>query len=212
MNNYKGVIFNLDNTILDSLNILTQTFKNFLKSKKLHIPVGYESALANMNFLEIHNYIKEHCCIENNFDKIFQEFKKLIYKEYSENVMLKSGVLDYLIFLKENKIKTALITTYEKALYEPCLKNNKVYDFFDKILDKDSLKNENIYKSCINSLTLDYKDIIVFETSIENIKMAKANNLKVFFLYDNLQHNNIIIPNIEDYIEDYITDFRELII
>lgn len=212
MVDYKGVIFNLDNTVIDSLDVMAKTFKNFLKNKKLHIPTNYESLIADMSFLEIANYIKKSYGVEESCDDIVNELKKLVYDEYKKNVKLKNGILDYLIFLKENSIKTALITTCEKAFYEPCLKNNKVYDLFDIILDKDLTESENIYKSCIDYFKLNDNNIIMFETCIENIKIAKENNLRVFFLYDNLKSNPSIIADLEGYIEEYITDFRELIV
>ena len=43
-------------------------------------------------------------------------------------------------------------------------------------------------------------------------KIAKENNLRVFFLYDNLKFNHSIIADLEGYIEEYITDYRELIV
>ncbi|WP_250278177.1 HAD family hydrolase [[Clostridium] colinum] len=211
---YKGVIFNLEGTILDSLNIWEKVEKIFIKNKKINIPINYEKHIKHMNVLESANYINSICEIEDTKENIVEELKQLAYFEYKKNISLNLGVYEYLVFLKENKIKIGIVTNCEKQFYEVCLKRYKIYDFFDIIIDSSFAKIDkeysDIYKNCATTLGLAPKNIIVFENKLEAIKGAKKAGMQVYYFYEK---NNL--ENLEDIIQqsdEYITDFRELIV
>ena len=214
MLDYKGVIFDLNGTILDSLQVNKKVKQLFFKKQNLNIPFDYELNTKNMTFLECAEYTKKICGIDGSTEDVIQQWKELAYEQFKTNVHLKDGVYDYLIFLKENNIKICIATACEKNLYEACLKANKIYDFFDFIIDSTFVKKDksypDIYELCAKKLKLDNKDIIVFEDTIKAIKGAKKANMRVYYVYEK---NNL--ENIEDIIkesDEYITDFRELIV
>lgn len=211
MTNYKGVIFNLDGIILNSLNIWKIVGKKFLKSKKMNIPINYEKTIINMNIISISKYIKEICGIEDTIDDITKQLKEIAYNEYKNKVNLKEGIYDYIMFLKQNDIKIAIIINFEKEFYEPCLKKYKIYNLFDIMIDLDINKNFfDIYNLYHKSLNIHTKDIILFDNTLERIKEAKKLGFRIYFAYD--KYNTLNIEEALRESDEYITDFRELII
>lgn len=210
---YKGVIFDLDGTILNSLQVWRKIDKNFFQNKGLIIPDDFEEKVNGMRFEDIAKYTKEICSLEEPVEDIMNEWRKLAFNEYNNIIKLKSGVFEYLIYLKENKIKIGIATACDKKLYIACLKNNKILDYFDAIVDTTEVEkgkeSSEIYKLCANKLNILPKDIIVFEDIIKAIRSAKSAGMTVYAVYDRYS-----IENFEDIIgesDDYITDFRELI-
>lgn len=214
MIDYKGVIFDLDGTILDSLQVWKKVDTLFFESKNLNMPFDYIYNIKSMTLLEAAQYTKEICGIDDSPQSIIEQWKNIAYEEYKTNVPLKDGVYEYILFLKENNIKIGIATACEKNLYEVCLKANNIYDFFDTIVDStyvDRGKNyPDIYELCAKNLNLDSKDIIVFEDIVDAIKGAKKAGMRVYAVYDKNS-----LENIEELIkesDEYITDFRELIV
>ena len=213
MVNYKGVIFDLDGTILDSLKVWENVDREFFKNKGIHMPIGYQKEINGMTFFESASYTKEVTGIDDSVEDIMKQWKNLAYKQYQKNVKLKSGVIEYLNYLKENNVKIGIATCCHKELYEVCLKKNEIYDFFDVIVDTEiinvSKKEPDIYKYCGEKLGVDFNQIIVFEDLLDGIKSAKKLGMKVYFVA-----NENTFENIEEAIkesDEYITDFRELI-
>lgn len=212
--NYKGVIFDLDGTILDSLKVWEKVDKKFFTHRDLPIPFDYEKKINGMTFIEAATYTKEACNIEDEVEDIIREWKEIAYYEYKNSVKLKSGVYEYLVFLKENGIKMGIATACDRELYEICLKSNKIYDFFDIIVDSSNVERgkefPDIYELCAKKLGVLPKDCIVFEDILKAIKGAKKAGMTVYAVYD--KH---CLDNLDDMIEesdDYITDFREMLV
>lgn len=213
MLDYKGVIFDLDGTLLDSLKVWKKVNNIFFKEKNVQMPVDYEKKIASKTFFDSAKYTKEVCNLQDSEQDIIKMWEDIAYVEYKKNVKLKNGAYDYLCFLKQNNIKMGIATACDKKLYEVCLKNNKIYDFFDAIVDTSLVKRgkdfPDIYLLCAEKLGLEPKDIIVFEDIEEGIESAKKVGMKAYGVY-NEENNNM--QTLIQKSDDYITDFREMIL
>lgn len=210
---FKGVIFDLDGTILNSLGIWKKIDKDFFKSKGMPVPENFEQEINGMNLEEIAKYTKNKFDFEDSIEELIKKWRKLAYTYYSRRIKLKTGAKEYLEYLKESNIKIGIATACDEKLYNICLKNNNILEYFDAIVDCKEVNsgkdNPKIYLECVKKLGLKPENVVVFEDIIPAIKAVKAGGMGVFAVYDENSTENF-----EDIIkesDDYISDFRELI-
>lgn len=213
MYNFKAAIFDLDGTLVDSMNIWSKIDEEYLKSFGLEVPDNIQKEITHLTLTETAKYFKEKFDIKDSVNSIINKWNSMAFHHYSNNISLKDGVLDYLNHLKENNVKIALATSNSVPLLEATLKNNGIYEYFDVISTSEEVKkskeNPDIYLLSAKKLGVDPKDCIVFEDIPKAVKGAKLAGMTVYAVYDkSSEDSKEELMNLSD---RYIYDFNELI-
>lgn len=211
--NFKGAIFDLDGTLLDSMHIWHDVDEEFFRRRNLKVTPEYIEVIKNMHLGAAAVYTKEKYNIKESVEEIVDEWLELCAQGYLTNVDLKTGVYDYLKMLSYNGIKMAFATASEKQVCEDVLKKHGIFDFFDAYAYVSEInigKTEpDIYLLAAERIGLTAKDCIVFEDIIEGIRGAKKGDFTVCGVYDKSSaKDECEIRNVADY---YIKSFDELI-
>ena len=177
MKEFKGAIFDLDGTIIDSMDVWETIDIKFLEKRNITMPNDYIEKINSMSFEEVAKYTIERFNLNESVDSLIKEWNDMAIYEYSNNIKLKPNVKEYLVKLKKHDIKIGLATSSPKELYEPVLKNNKVYDYFDTFTSVDDVKRDknypDIYLYTAKKLGLYPNECIIFEDILIAINMAK---------------------------------------
>ena len=210
LTNVKGVIFDLDGTLVDSMWIWSQIDIEYLKIKGHSLPDDLRNEITHLSFYQTAIYFKNRFNIDDSIDDILNAWHKMAFDHYANNVKLKAGVKDFLIYLKSQKIKIALATSNSLPLLEVCLKNNNIYDYFDSITITDEVAKgkdcPDIYLLAAKKLNINPKNCLVFEDILSAIKSAKAANMKVIAVKDDecLDSKEKILKYADKYIESFL--------
>ena len=206
---FKGAIFDLDGTILDSTNIWKMVDSKFFGMHNMSVPSDYLENISAMNIYDIARYTINRFKLNYEVKELVDLWNDMAIEEYTKNVLIKPYVKEYLLKLKGEGIKLGIATALDSLLYEPCLKRNGIFDIFDDHRSLSTMKNgkdsPDIYLFVANKLGVKPNECMVFEDIAKGCKSAKSANFYVVGVNDS---NN---ENIKEYTNKYIYSFKELL-
>ena len=213
LKSFKGAVFDLDGTLLDSMHVWENVDKNFLKKRGIQVPDDYNQAVKNMYFPTAAKYTKERFGLVESEEEIMKEWTLLCLSAYRTQVRLKAGVFEYLSGLSKKGIKIAYATANEEALCDAVLSSNKIDRFFSaRAYSAEVGKNKSepdIYLLAAERLGLKPEECMVFEDILMGINGAKKGGFSVCGVYDaTSERETALIKERADY---YINSFTELL-
>ena len=209
MADIKGVIFDLDGTIIDSMWVWDKIDFDFLSKRNISVPNNLKSEIEHFGFNETAHYFKTTFELVESVDDIKKEWMDMAFKEYSEHIKLKPGIKTFLDMLKNTNIKIGLATSNCHHLLEPVLKNNNIYHYFDAITITDEVSRgksfPDVYLLSCSKLGLAPNQCAVFEDILPAIKGAKSAGMKVIAIED--QYCDYSKDDLLKYADEYISDY-----
>ncbi|MCL2036984.1 MAG: HAD family phosphatase [Oscillospiraceae bacterium] len=207
----KACIFDLDGTLLDSMNVWLQIDVDFLKKRGFEVSPDYTAIVSSMNFPEAAAYTKERFALADDVSDIMREWNDMAAYAYANTVKMKPGAKEYLAALKERGAKLAIVTSSVPDLFEPTLRNHGILDWFDVICISEEVgcgkSRPDIFLLAAQKLGVKPSDCIVFEDIIEAVKSAKSIGMTVCGVYDEASHGDW--AEIKSHADFTLTDFTD---
>lgn len=208
----KGIIFDLDGTLLDSCSIWSDVDERFFKKRNLIMPDDYQKAIGHIGLEKAAIYTINRFNLNEDKDAIINEWKQGVLEIYQNEVKLKPNVKKFLSFLKENNIPFCAATANDEDCYKSALINNQIYEMFDFILEVNNIKDgkdkPTIYIEAANKMNVKINQCMVFEDlyqAIETVKKAGFISVGVFEKTNQEEEKKKLISDF------YIKDFNEII-
>jgi HAD hydrolase, family IA, variant 3 len=207
--NIKLFLFDLDGTILDSLEIWNDIDLLFFKNHNLIMGEDYHIAIAPLTLEETATYTKNTYKLDIDEEQIMKEWSDLAIKEYAENVNLKKGVKEFLDYLKNKNVHLAIATSCNEEMFKPCLERYGIVSYFEHFYTSQNLKinksNANFFKEILNEYKIEPDQILFFEDSLASMKCAKSLGFNVVAVMDKKweKQKEEIIASSDDQIEDF---------
>lgn len=127
----KGVIFDLDGTLIDSMWVWDQVDKDFLGARGFEVPLDYQKEIQALGFYETACYTIDRFGLKERPEDIMKEWNDMAEQTYHKEVKIKPYARELLVCLREQGIHLGVATASYASLFVECLKRNKVYDLFE---------------------------------------------------------------------------------
>ena len=185
----RAALFDLDGTLLDSMNVWSDVDRIFFERRGMEIPSDYAKDITGMSFLGAAKYTRDRFCLSESVEEIAAEWTEISREQYAEHVQLKPGSAELLRELRARGVKLCVVTTLVRALYEPCLIRNGVYDFFEFCLSTDEAgtaakSDGTIYAKAAERLGVAHEHCAVFEDVTDCIIAAKKLGMQAYLVID----------------------------
>lgn len=207
--NFETAIFDLDGTLLNSMDVWEKIDIAFLSKRGLPVPINYVTEICARSFEEAAQYTIDLFGLNETVPAIIDEWNLMAAQEYANNVRLMPYVHEYLLRLKALRIKLAVATGLPEKLYKPCLIHNGVFDLFDTLCSTNHVErgkeHPDIFLQVSSVLKVLPQKCIVFEDVLPAVKSAKEAGMMVYGVYDKYSaHHESEIKAIAD---GYLYDF-----
>ena len=183
VDNSKAIIFDLDGTLIDSMNVWSDIDKEFFKMHDLPFEEDYQKEIGHKGLKEIAAYTKSRYNLKESEDEIVTIWLDMAKEAYAYKIPLKEGVKSFLEYLQSKSIKMGIATSNSLELTELVLKHHDIYKYFSKVVTVNELKTNkgspDIYLHISDSFGLVPSECIVFEDLLTGIKTAKKAGYKV---------------------------------
>ncbi|MBR6044724.1 MAG: HAD family phosphatase [Ruminococcus sp.] len=175
---FKGAIFDLDGTLVDSAGVWNDIDIRFLSKRGIEIPDDYAKQVSALDFYDAAIYTRERFGLDDEPEAMIDEWFGYALDEYSHNIKALPHAAELLERLKSEGVKIALATASDKRLYTAVLSNNGILGYFDVFASTDEVSRgkgyPDVYELAAQRLGLEAGECIVFEDIIEGIQGAKA--------------------------------------
>ncbi len=208
----KAVIFDLDGTLMDSMWVWPDIDVEYLGRYGQTLPKDLQDEIEGMSFTETAVYFKNRFQIPDSVQEIKDEWNRLAFDKYANEVPMKSGAAEFIREIRGHGIRTGIASSNSRELILACLSNNGGADCFDCITTACEVAKgkpaPDIYLSVASSLGVSPARCLVFEDVPMGILAGQRAGMKVCAVEDSFSlHLRERIRSMADY---YIRSYSEI--
>ena len=184
----KGVIFDMDGVILDSLSIWIKLGRQFVEKHGLEAEEDLYEKIFSMSTEQSIAYFKEHYGLEQSYEELMQELKDYTEDFYYHEVKTKKGAKELMESFSAAGIRMTAATSSLRNNIEHALERNGLLGYIDMIFTNtevgSSKHDPEIYDLAARSMGTKPGETLVFEDSLYALKTAKAAGYHTVGVYD----------------------------
>lgn len=209
----KGIIFDADGTLLDSMMIWENAGARYLATLGIKAEPGLDHIVFPMTMDESCSYIKEHYHLPQGASEILSGIHQAVHNFYYYEAPLKPGAGQLLDLLSQRKIPMTIATTSEREHIEAAFTRLGIMDKFQGIFTASEVgcgkHSPDIYLACAGALRLPPEHIWVFEDVCYALETAARAGFHTVGVYD--RTSSLFQQPVEGAAEQYTIDYSNII-
>jgi len=172
----KGIIFDMDGTIVDSLPYHYKAWEIFFKENKVENFTEKLKDYKGGGTLDLLTTVLGNDYSKKELKSMVDD-KEIIFRDiYKNNVIPIEGFIQMLESIKSQKILVGLASNAIRKNVKMILNELKIYNEFESIICGDEVDNgkpnPEMFNKTVKRFKLDKKDCLIFEDSIEGLQGA----------------------------------------
>ena len=204
----KGIIFDMDGTIVDSLPYHYKAWKIFFRENKVENFSDKLKDYKGGGTLDLMTAVYGDKYSRKEL-KIMTDDKEIIFRQiYKNNVEPIKGFMKMFEFIKSKKILVGLASNAIRKNVKMILNELKIYEEFDSIICGDEVKkgkpNPEMFDETVNRFKLKKKECLIFEDSVEGVSAAVNSKIDVIGLTSSTSGKVLIDRGCKLTMDDYL--------
>lgn len=190
--NFKGAIFDMDGTLVDSLilwDVLWREFgKMYLNDETFRPSEEDDKAVRTLTLKDAMQLIHKNYSIGESGNQLLSHSNKLMLNFYSEKVEMKNGAKEFLEYCHKNGVIMCIASATSPDLIKLALKHCDIEKYFLKIFSCADVgagkEKPDVFLKAQQFLGTEIHETCVFEDSLVAIKTANKTGFKTVGIYD----------------------------
>lgn len=212
LENIKAVIFDLDGSLVDSMWIWRDIDIEYLGRFGIELPKELQTEIEGKSFSETAVYFKERFDIPDSLEQMKEDWNRMAWDKYMNEVMLKPGAEVFLHHCLDKGIKLGIATSNSRQLVEAVANARGFGKDFDCIMTACEVEkgkpSPDIYLAVADKLGVEPEECLVFEDITPGIMAGKNAGMRVCAVEDDYSMHQIEEKKaLADY---YIRDYYEI--
>lgn len=184
----KGIIFDLDGTLLDSMPAWEHLGEEYLREIGVEPEENLNEILADMSTRQGAEYVVRHYRLSLTVDQVIDGINDRIHDFYFYQAPMKPGIMEFIQYFQEKEIPMTIATASAREIVEAALKRLQIDGFFQKVLTCPDMKTNktepDIYIAAAENMQTVLAETWVFEDSLFALETAKHAGFPTVGVYD----------------------------
>ena len=213
MNKAKIYVFDLDGTLVDSMPYFTKGILSIADDAGIKYGDELIRILTPLGYVGGAEYYVRELGVKDTVENIVKTIGDRLVYQYSNNVILKAGVREYLNKLKSEGARLFVLTASPHLVTDVCLKRNGVYDLFEKVWSVEDFEltksDTRLFYKVAEAIGCENSEINYFDDSLVALCNAKLSDYVTYGVYDAQTEEEVAKMKAEyDY---YVGSFEDIL-
>lgn len=184
----KGIIFDLDGTMIDSMWMWRDIDIEFLAARKLPFSEQLQLDIEGMSFRETADYFVNTYSLSETQEELMAIWIEMAKDKYMHHVPVKPGLMQFLEEMKAHGIKMGIATSNARELLDAAANAHGIYEYMDAVVTANEVAHgkpaPDVFLAAAKKIGIDPQFCLVFEDIPQGIRAGKAAGMRVCAIAD----------------------------